>query len=195
MESAKHARGKQHDCGALHARGEHARGEHARGVLYTGVPSSEELEKCPGMPSDDIMKTKKIPRIECVQNIPCNPCEGICPTGAIYIGENITDLPVLSPERCTSCGLCVANCPGLAITMIDKSKDDEYAIIDFPFEYLPLPLEGDNVNAVGRDGVVICKGKILKVKKLKAYDFTTVISMKVPMDFADLVVSMERIKR
>ncbi len=163
------------------------------GVIYTGVPSPQELDKCPGMPSQEMMKTKKVPRIECVQEIPCNPCEGICPTGAIHIGENITDLPVLSAQNCSGCGLCVANCPGLAITMIDKSYDDSHATIDFPFEYLPLPQKGDVVQAVGRDGQEVCKGEVLSVKKLKAYDCTTVVSIKVPMQSADLVVSMKRL--
>ncbi len=162
------------------------------GVIYTGVPSKTELMKCPGMPSEEVMRCKKIPRIECVQEIPCNPCEGVCPTGAIYVGDNITDLPILSADKCTGCGLCVANCPGLAITMIDKSKSDTHAIIDFPFEYIPLPNKGDIVKAVGRDGEVLCDGKIINVKKLKAYDSTTVVSMEVPMEFADDVVSMKR---
>ncbi len=163
------------------------------GVIYTGVPSKAELEACPGVPSEEIMRKKKIPRIECVQQIPCNPCEGICPTGAIHIGENITDLPVLNAEKCTGCGLCVANCPGLAITIIDKVSLENYAVIDFPFEYLPLPNIGDSVKAVGRDGNIVCDGEITKVKKLKAYDSTSVVSVKVPMEFSDEVVSMKRL--
>ncbi len=163
------------------------------GVIYTGVPSTEELKNCPGVPSEAVMRQKKIPRIECVQQIPCNPCEGICPTGAIHVGQNITDLPVLTAEKCTGCGLCVANCPGLAITMIDKSKSADHATVDFPFEYLPLPAVGDTVQAVGRDGQVVCEGVVLSVKRLKVYDGTTVVSMQVPMDHADQVVSMKRL--
>ncbi len=165
-----------------------------KGVIYTGVPSAEELAKCPGMPSEKRMRTKKVARIECVQEIPCNPCEGICPTGAIKIGENITNLPILTEENCSGCGLCVANCPGLAITMIDKSFTENEATIDFPFEYLPLPNEGDVVTAVGRDGKEVCQGKVLKVKKIKAYDGTTVVSISVPIEKADEVVSMKRLK-
>ncbi len=163
------------------------------GVRITGVPSKEELLHCPGVPSEEVMRSKKIPRVECVQEIPCNPCEGICPTGAIFIGDHITDLPVLHAEKCTGCGLCVANCPGLAITMIDKASSDTHASVDFPFEYLPLPNIGDTVQAVGRDGAVVCEGEVLKVKKIKAYDCTAVISMRVPMQYADETVSMKRL--
>ncbi len=163
------------------------------GIVFTGVPSSAERSSCPGMPSDAMMRRKKLPRIECVQEIPCNPCEAICPTGAIQIGENITALPRLYAERCTGCGLCVANCPGLAITLIDKSLSKEEAVVDFPFEYLPLPTIGDVVKAVGRDGAVVCDGKVLKIKKSKAYDCTTVISILIPSECADDVVSMKRL--
>ncbi len=162
------------------------------GVVFTGVPSNEELCSCPGMPSDVMTRRKKLPRIECVQEIPCNPCEAICPTGAIQIGENITALPRLYAELCTGCGLCVANCPGLAITLIDKSLSKDEAVVDFPFEYLPLPSVDDVVEAVGRDGEVVCNAKVLKIKQSKAYDCTTVISILIPSECADDVVSMKR---
>lgn len=74
------------------------------------------------------------------------------------MGEQITNLPCLDEEKCTGCGLCVANCPGLAITILDKSYSQAEATIDFPFEYLPLPVEGDIVDAVSRGGETVCKG-------------------------------------
>ena len=128
------------------------------GVAYTGIPSAEELAACPGVPSAERMAKGRVAVIECVQEIPCNPCENACHFGAIEIGEQITNLPVLHEEKCTGCGLCVANCPGLAITVIDKTYSDTEAVIEFPFEYLPLPAVGDIVDAVSRGGEVLCKG-------------------------------------
>lgn len=165
------------------------------GVVYTGIPSREELSQCPGIPSEERMRKRRVACIECVQQIPCNPCEGICPSGAITVGEQITNLPCLHEELCTGCGLCVANCPGLAITMIDKSFSPQEASVDFPFEYLPLPNVGDTVDAVSRNGEVVCKGVILSVKKLSAYFGTAVIRMKVPMECVDDVRSMKRLPR
>ena len=73
----------------------------------------------------------------------------------------------------------MANCPGLAITIIDKSySDKEEVVIDFPFEYLPLPQEHQVVDAVNRYGEVVCKGIIKKVKQVKAYAGTTVVSIR-----------------
>lgn len=40
----------------------------------------------------------------------CGSCAGVCPTGAISIGED--SYPVLDPEKCIACGLCGDVCPG-----------------------------------------------------------------------------------
>ena len=165
------------------------------GVIYTGIPSKEELAKSFGIPSEKRMKEGKVAYIECVQEIPCNPCEGVCPKGAIVVGEQITNLPVLHEELCTGCGLCVAHCPGLAIVIVDKSYSDRKAVIEFPFEYLPLPEIGDVVEAVDRGGKEVCFGKIVDVKKPKAFAGTAVVSMKVPVEFIDDVRSMKRLPR
>ena len=164
------------------------------GVKYTGVPSRAELDACPGRPSEERMKKGRVACIECVQEIPCNPCEGICRFGAITVGEQITNLPVLDEEKCTGCGLCVANCPGLAIVVLDKSYSETEGTVDFPYEYLPLPEKGDIVDAVNRSGEVVCKGEVLSVTKLKSYAGTAVIRLKVPLDMVDEVRSIPRLR-
>ena len=163
------------------------------GIIYTGVPSAEELAACPGVPSNERMKKGRVAVIECVQEIPCNPCAGACPFGAIHIGEQITNLPCLEEETCTGCGQCIVQCPGLAITVVDKAFGEGEASIDFPFEYLPLPEAGDVVEAVSRGGKPLCQGRILKVLKRPAYAGTTVISMAVPLEYVDEVRSMKRL--
>lgn len=166
-----------------------------RGIVYDGVPSKEELASCPGVPSEERMRQGRVDVIECVQEIPCNPCSFSCKFNAITIGDEITNLPHLNENKCTGCGQCVANCPGLAITIIDKSYSDKEVVIDFPFEYLPLPQEHQVVDAVNRYGEVVCKGIIKKVKQVKAYAGTTVVSMIIPIEFADEVRSMKRLAR
>ena len=165
------------------------------GVKFTGVPSAEELANSPGVPSEERKKKGRVACVECVQEIPCNPCEGICKFGAITIGEQITNLPCLHEEKCTGCGLCVANCPGLAITIIDKSYSETEGTVDFPFEYLPLPSKGDVVDAVSRGGEVVCKGTVLAVTKVKSYAGTAVVRLAVPMEYVDVVRSMKRLPR
>lgn len=165
------------------------------GVRFTGVPSEAELAACTGRPTPERVKKGRVACIECVQEIPCNPCEGTCKFGAIEIGAQITNLPKLHEDKCTGCGNCVANCPGLAIFMLDKSISDTEGTVDFTYEYYPLPEKGDTVDAVGRDGGFICKGEVLQVMKAPAWKGTAVIRVKVPAEHVDTVRSMKRLPR
>jgi ferredoxin len=45
--------------------------------------------------------------------IACGACQGICPTGAISIGE----IAEIDPVRCMGCGQCVARCPQEAMSL------------------------------------------------------------------------------
>ena len=80
------------------------------GIIYTGVPSKEELANAPGVPSEKRMLEGRVACIECVQGIPCNPCESACKFGAITIGEEITNLPRINEEKCVGCGVCQQLC-------------------------------------------------------------------------------------
>jgi Fe-S-cluster-containing hydrogenase component 2 len=163
------------------------------GVAFTGYPSEKELENAPGVPGiKDLNKGPKAV-IECVQHIPCNPCEAACPFGAITIGENITNLPVLDVDKCIGCGNCVAMCPGLAIFIVDMTYSDTEATVEFPYEYLPLPKKGDVVEAVNRAGEVICEGKVVSIRSSKNFANTRVIKMAVPKEFANQARSMKRL--
>ena len=162
-------------------------------IAVTGIPSVEELASCPGIPSQERMKKGRVAVIECVQQIPCNPCEGACKFGAIRIGQEITALPVLDGEKCSGCASCIPGCPGLAIFVIDKSRDDGKAVIEFPYEYIPLPKQGQEVYAVSRGGEEICPAEVLAVRQNKAYNGTVIISLLIPMEHADTVRSMKRL--
>ncbi|MEL7655911.1 MAG: 4Fe-4S binding protein, partial [Bacillota bacterium] len=112
--------------------------------------------------------------------------------GAIVIGEPITRLPMLLEDKCSGCGLCVAQCPGLAIFVVDKTYSDGEAAVTFPYEYTPLPDEKEEVEAVNRSGQTVCKAKVLKVLNSKAFDRTPVVTLAIPKEYADVVRSMKR---
>ena len=42
------------------------------GILYTGVPSRQELKNAPGIPAADKIKPGGTAFIECLQTIACN---------------------------------------------------------------------------------------------------------------------------
>lgn len=75
------------------------------GVRFTGIPSAEELRGASGIPSQERMKKGPVAVIECVQEIPCNPCENACPFGAIKIGDPITNCPFWMGKSAPDAGL------------------------------------------------------------------------------------------
>jgi Fe-S-cluster-containing hydrogenase component 2 len=160
------------------------------GVLYTGFPSKEELAACPGVPTAERMAKGPVAVIECVQRIPCNPCAGACPFGAISIPGDITMLPELDEDLCTGCGSCVPQCPGLAIFLVNMHYNAEEASVEFPYEYLPLPEKGMEVDAVNRAGERVCSARVLRVQKKESDDGTVVIRLAVPREYAGEVRSM-----
>lgn len=163
------------------------------GLIYTGIPSKEELEASPGYPPPEVLAKGPTVVIECVQDIPCNPCEAACPKGAILVGEPITNLPRFFPERCDACGLCIPACPGQAIFRIDMTYSEKEAAVSFPYEFLPMPEKGNVVQAVNRAGEVVCEGKVLRVLTPRKYDRTAVITLAVPKELAMEVRSMRRL--
>ena len=150
-------------------------------LLKKGYLSDEEAERFPG-----VVRRKGIhPVIECTQNIPCNPCRDACPRGCIKIRENITALPELSEDAvCTGCGMCVASCSGQAIFLVDEDIGDGFAAVTVPYEFLPLPSEGQKGFGLGRNGEKICDASVLSVKSLQAFDHTNLLTIQVPKEYA-----------
>ncbi|WP_028974487.1 FAD-dependent oxidoreductase [Spirochaeta cellobiosiphila] len=151
-------------------------------LLRYGYLLEEELHRFPGV-------TKGAggvhPVIECTQNIPCNPCQDACNKQCITIGHQITSLPVVDDKNpCVACGMCVAACSGQAIFLIDEDYQEGYASIALPYEFSPVPQVGQVGKALDRQGQEVCEATVVKVKSLKAYDHTHVLTMKVPKEMA-----------
>ena len=122
------------------------------------------------LPSDKQLK-KGVAIIECVQEIPCNPCVDACPFGAISM-KDINAPPIMDYDKCTACGLCVGICPGLAIFVI-KVVDDK-VLITLPYEFYPFPNVGDSVQALNRKGDAI---GVAVVRKIRKRDKTMIITI------------------
>ena len=164
------------------------------GIRTTGIPSEEELEASPGYPEAEALRRGPVVVIECVQDIPCNPCEAACPKGAIKVGDPITSLPIFDAEKCNGCGTCIPICPGQAIFRVDMTYSEDKASVSFPYEFLPLPKKGDTVQGVNRAGEVVCDAVVLRVQQPKGFDHTAVITLSVPKHLAMKVRSLKRRK-
>jgi len=138
-------------------------------------------------------KSKVFPIIRCVQEIPCDPCIHICPKDMIKMkGDQIFGLPEVVGDECTGCTLCVAVCPGLAITMVDLRGEGPDGSVIVPFELLELDVNvGDYVDAVDMDGNFVTKGKVEKIAKRKAYDRTILVTLRVSKEKATLVAGFK----
>lgn len=146
-------------------------------LLEKGYVEDSEVEKYPGVTHMGGIH----PVIECTQNIPCNPCQDVCPKQCITIGENITSLPVVdTAAECIGCGMCVAACSGQAIFLVQEDIGDGMGTVTIPYEFFPLPEKGDVGTALGRNGKPVCSAEVLEIKTSKAFDCTNLLTIKVP---------------
>ncbi len=143
-------------------------------------------------PKEDIVgKLRAV--LECDEEIPCNSCEVSCPFGAIYIGENLNSTPVLDPDKCTGCGTCVNACPGLAIFMLKEDVENRMALVGIPYELLPLPVKGQKMWAMNKNGDYVCDVTVERVVKYP--NKTHLVYAKIPIEFSQSVRHFSFIKK
>lgn len=118
--------------------------------------------------------------IDCREEIPCNPCEEACPTGAIRVGPDICAPPRFDPRACNGCGRCVALCPGMAVFLLDRREGGDRALVTVPFEMTVKPREGDRVPVVDGEGNGLGEGKIVKVRRAGGTSPTLLVTVRVP---------------
>jgi Fe-S-cluster-containing hydrogenase component 2 len=139
----------------------------------TGILSVKELQV-----ASKRQLEKGVAILECVQEIPCNPCVDSCPVHAISM-KDINAPPVNDFEKCIGCSKCVGVCPGLAIFVV-KIKGDK-AWVTLPYEFIPLPKVGESVQALARNGKL--RGKSV-VKKIIKHGKTMVVTIEVKSNLA-----------
>jgi Fe-S-cluster-containing hydrogenase component 2 len=158
----------------------------------SGYLTVEELKEANQYPSEERFNKGPIVIAECIQEIPCNPCEDACKFGAIKVGNPITSLPKVDEDKCTGCTLCVAQCPGLALFVVDNTFSKDEGTVSFPYEYNPLPEVGQIEEAVDRTGTVITECKVEKVLNPQSFDRTPVITVSVPKEYTEIVRGIKR---
>jgi Fe-S-cluster-containing hydrogenase component 2 len=150
--------------------------------LSDGILSTDELLQKPTAQQLE----KGVALCECVQQIPCNPCVDACPVHAISMAD-INAPPFVDFEKCTTCGKCVGVCPGLAIFLV-KVKGGK-AQITLPYEFLPVPVKGDVVEALDRAGSPRGKATVVRVTKAKKTAVVTIeVDASLAMDVRNIAV-------
>jgi sarcosine oxidase subunit alpha len=129
------------------------------------------------------------PVVRCIQEIPCDPCVHVCPKGMIAMkGDPVFGIPTIAKDECTGCSLCVAGCPGLAITLVDLRRDGPDGLVTVPLELLEVEAKaGDEVDAVDWDGIFVTRARVEKILTRKAYDRTLLVTLRVPRTLATRV--------
>lgn len=153
----------------------------------SGVLTLKGLKKTPGFPKEDAFAKGLIAVIECDEDIPCNPCEAICPTSAIIVGEPITNLPNIDSSKCNGCLKCISICPGLCIFAVNKNFNEKDSLIYVPYEYAPLPEEGFVVKALDRRGDFVCDAEVHRVIKSSRKQNSVIVGVVVPVEFYNIV--------
>jgi Fe-S-cluster-containing hydrogenase component 2 len=139
----------------------------------TGILSLKDLK----IPTKKQLE-KGVAILECIQEIPCNPCVESCPVCAISM-KDINAPPISDYEKCIGCTKCVGVCPGLAIFVV-KIKDGK-AFVTLQYEFLPAPKVGDKVKVLNRKGAKVGLGIIRRIVKQGK---TMVITVETDKDLA-----------
>jgi Fe-S-cluster-containing hydrogenase component 2 len=155
-----------------------------------GVLSLKELSAAVALPSKQRLAAGPVVLVECIENIPCNPCAYACPRKAITIEGELTDTPRVDFSKCNGCTLCVSKCPGLAIFVVHKDYSKTEATVTMPYELLPRPATGAHVVCLDRAGKAVCSGKVVKVLDAPALNRCAVVTVAVPKRFWNTVRSI-----
>jgi len=133
------------------------------------------------------------PILRCEQEIPCNPCTEVCPQESLVIPEGtIVGRPKLVGD-CVGCLKCLAVCPGLAITLVDRRLDPTgaRAKVTVPWE-MPdgAVAPGAEVTTTGREGEPIGSAKVVRLLSGKALNRRRLVVLEVPAAEADRVAGI-----
>jgi sarcosine oxidase, subunit alpha len=131
----------------------------------------------------------------CDEEIPCNPCATVCPSGCIELSGprgDIRDLPRLAKGGCKGCAACVAACPGLAVSLL-RRIDAEWSEVALPYEFRAEMEAGSSAALLDQGGAFVEEAELLGKTFNRKYG-TWVLRFKVSAANAPRVIGL-RIQR
>ena len=158
-------------------------------LTETGIPTKEDVQKV--TPPDERFAKGPVVIVECFQEIPCNPCVDACNRGAITKQRDINDLPKVNFDKCNGCGLCITQCPGLAIFVVDKTYSETHAVVRLPYEFVPVPEKGQFACGLDRAGEERGWFEVVRVTSGGPKNKTTTVWLAVPKELAMEVRSIK----
>ena len=136
------------------------------------------------------------PVFHCTQKIPCDPCARVCPQQLIRIDEtDICAVPVFRSEasagRCTGCARCVAICPGLAITLVDRREDPQHPHVTLASECGKAVLVvGEAVTVCDTVGASLGSVPVVAVNAHPARGGTVLATVRAPAKIAERIAGI-----
>jgi NADPH-dependent 2,4-dienoyl-CoA reductase/sulfur reductase-like enzyme/Fe-S-cluster-containing hydrogenase component 2/bacterioferritin-associated ferredoxin len=157
--------------------------------------TADVLKSRPGATvTEDLPDTHSgvFPVFHCSQEIPCNPCTSVCPQHAIRIeGEDLMGLPEFVGHQCDACEMCVAICPGLALTLVDFRRGEAFATVTVPYEFTAKSIKkGDVVTVLDTEGAILGNVEVTRVREAKATDHCVLVRVKAPHDIATRIAGI-----
>lgn len=123
--------------------------------------------------------------IDCPERIACDVCEKACPRQVIRVGESSVNIPRASNAGdCVGCGLCVAQCPGQAIFLLNDDFSESEACIMLPYELPETPVIGTRLHAVDNEGRRLGAARVVRVRRHPDFDKTELLEVAVRKDLA-----------
>ncbi|MGB4595058.1 MAG: FAD-dependent oxidoreductase [Anaerolineaceae bacterium] len=140
------------------------------------------------------------PVLHCSQEIPCDPCSGVCPKHLIMVDkDDIRAVPEFiagEGQKCIACARCVAVCPGLAITLVDFRKQNGFGLVSLPYEQDPSKLQvGQMIGVTTTTGEKLGQLPIQKIGKVPGYKGTTIVTVEAPQEMAGLIAGLTVIEQ
>ncbi len=161
--------------------------------------TAEILKSRPGKTTDEVVPSQErgvFPVLHCYQEIPCDPCTGVCPNNLIEMDpSDIRALPSFCVEKdgkgCTGCEKCVAICPGLAITLVDFRKDPDFPTVTIPLEFPKDTFDmGATVTVEDTEGGFLGRVDVVGVRAVKANDRTVLLKVRSPREYAKKIAGV-----